>query len=1118
MLASSAPAPKPLVRTTYASCIATLANTAARYLDMTQALRADGSLPSVDPETEDGTGAESAYQLLFDVARADLVDYFEAQTKALLTDSDSSVRTAFLGSVSSLCIFFGSAKASEVILSHLNTYLNDKDWQLKCAFFETVVGVGTFLGTVGLEEFVLPLMVQALTDPEDFVVEKVLRSFASLAELGAFQRSKIWELVDIVGRFTMHPNLWIREAAASFLSSATSFVSLADCYCIIAPLIKPYLKYMPADFTELKLLDALKRPLPRPVYDMALSWANNVNKGTFWKPAKHQRSQSFGVADASLNVISARQLATDTLAKAAKTDEDEQWLARLRSLGMTPDDEFKLLALREYIWRVARSRPKDGAGNQGAHLNNVINLKSLGITPQTIFFNDDPKAPEKALQNDDRAGNGKAPRTIAEALAEASTTMNRSPTGEERLGSAGGAGGGLGVASAPAVGRQADAQRSRSKSPSRAGRNPAAHRTAESASTGGQPGGEALARLRPETEATSSDEGGPAPESRSETPDHRTPRRKASAVALMNRAENSKADAATGTTSANAFGTLKAPQLREVSPTRASVCKEKDDEAAGARYRAMHSYDGSDPSVLKLLDALYQEQYPSDVAEFGPLVTPLPRRQQRIKRNTGESTDLPWRPEGGLVALFGEHTAAINRIVIAPDHAFLVSGSDDGTIRVWDTARLERNIAYRSRQTYKHAAGAKIKSICFIENTHCVVSGATDGSVNIIRVDYSQGVGASRYGRLRLLKTYQLQKDEYAMWLEHFKLETYSVLLVATNMSRVVALDLRTMRVMYTLANPVQHGAPTCFCIDRKRAWLLLGTTHGILSLWDLRFRVRVKAWGLPGGMPIHRLSVYPFKGRGRWVCVAGGCIQGEVTVWDIEKSQCREVYRVGGGVGGGGGGGVGGAAGHKDRVKAPEKQYEAWKVDDEKQEGVLSRFATSLEPNGPGGVDRGIRTFVTGMDTLEGVRESRYGFLLTAGSDRKIRFWDMTRIESSSVVSGLDFEEPQPTYTLSQPTQTLIVHVERSPQSAAAAAATTGGPSNRPSSAAGKQSPQPSEAHVSSSAKASVRPPRSTVISIQQQQLLSAHLDSITDVALLEAPYGMIVSGNRSGVIYVFR
>ena len=53
-----------------------------------------------------------------------------------------------------------------MILSHLNTYLNDRDWRLKCSFFETIVGVAVYVGSTNLEEFILPLMVQALTDPE----------------------------------------------------------------------------------------------------------------------------------------------------------------------------------------------------------------------------------------------------------------------------------------------------------------------------------------------------------------------------------------------------------------------------------------------------------------------------------------------------------------------------------------------------------------------------------------------------------------------------------------------------------------------------------------------------------------------------------------------------------------------------------------------------------------------------------------------------------------------------------------------------------------------------------------------------------------------------------------
>ena len=54
LTARSPAKPSPLVRATYASCIASLALTASRFLDMMQALRADGALPTGDPEVEEG--------------------------------------------------------------------------------------------------------------------------------------------------------------------------------------------------------------------------------------------------------------------------------------------------------------------------------------------------------------------------------------------------------------------------------------------------------------------------------------------------------------------------------------------------------------------------------------------------------------------------------------------------------------------------------------------------------------------------------------------------------------------------------------------------------------------------------------------------------------------------------------------------------------------------------------------------------------------------------------------------------------------------------------------------------------------------------------------------------
>ncbi|KAI9705497.1 MAG: Serine/threonine-protein kinase [Candelina mexicana] len=1086
----------PVVRSAYAACLGSLADTSSRFLDMIAALRADGSLPTADSEAEDGIATNSAFQTLFDVARNDLVEHFEAHTKALLTDGNASVRRAFLGSVSSLCIFFGSAKANDVVLSHLNTYLNDKDWMLKCDFFDTIVAIATFVGGISLEEFILPLMVQALTDPEEFVVQKALRSFASMAQLGLFQRSKTWELIDVVGRFTVHPNAWIREAAAHFIASATTYLPPADTQCIIAPLVRPFLKTSITDFGELSLLDALKKPLSRPVFEMAVLWTSKVDKGIFWKPARQQHTFSFGPGSEAIPIISAKDLRKNAFSRIEKNEEDEQWLDRLRNLGLSFDDDLKLLALREYIWRMAPRKPKEGEGNNTAHLNSIITLKQLNVTPQTVFFDENPQFLDPPSPKDNRPSSpDKTPNTITDALLDASTSIDdslarrkKSYVNNRKAKNT------IGSPSLPVPADPFSPRRDWAQAPSSLSSSPRAPAEGQDSSTGvsdvdlkpaspSLPSHSQNGAVKTDKPASLTD--GSLNEARPNTQGHSI-RHKPSAITLMSKNGTAKAFAETSTSSTTAFGKVDGPFLRESTH---SIPVGITNTGTGGRsppirFKGAHTYDGRDPNVLKLLDSLYLENYPADVMDFGPMIAPVSRRQP-IRKSTAQASEQPWRPEAVLVAMFGEHIGPINRVVVAPDHSFFITASDDGTVKIWDTARLERNVAHRSRQTHKHRTGAPVKSICFVENTHCFVSAATDGSVQVVKVNYVSGASATKYGKLQVLREYQLPKGEHVVWSEHYKGEIRSILLLATNLSRIVALDIRSMKLLYSLENPVHHGTPTCFCIDKKHNWLVVGTSHSVLDLWDLRFQVRLNAWGLPGAAPIHQLSVHPMKARNRWVCVAGGTGQGEVTVWDVEKMQCREVYRAGG------------------TGKEGWRGYEPWKVDEEKPETMLSRFATALEPSSNGSADRGIRAFSVGVDTTEDGRESKYGFMVTGGSDRKVRFWDLNRIEASLIVSGLDAEEPKPSFTSSPLSAMLTLNLERSPQSTPMA----------PNAGAGIKVPPNTAAKRSTG-----RPSRSTMISLHQQNLLKSHLDSILDLAFLELPYGMTVSVDRSGVIYVFQ
>ncbi|KAI1386401.1 ARM repeat-containing protein [Hypoxylon trugodes] len=1057
--------PSALVRATYASCLGSLATTASKFLELTAILRAEGSISTADPEVEAGSDPNATFDGLFDNAQNELVELFETHAKALVEDSDASVRRAFLTSVPELCMFFGSAESNDIILTHLNTYLNDRDWMLKCAFFDTIVGISAFLGSTSLEEFSLPLMVQAVTDPEEHVVQAALHSLAELANLGLLSKVKTWELIDVVGRFTMHPNLWIRESAAEYISSATKLLSPADIRCIVLPLVKPFLK--PAiipNFSELDLLDALKKPLSRTIFDLALSWAQKTDRGLFWKAVRQQKQSTFTIASTALAIRSFRELQPQTLNKVQRNDEDEQWLGRLRNMGMSTEDESKLLALREFIWRLSQMRNRDliTQDNIATSLNSIIPLRSLNVKLQTIMF-DETSAEEEPVWQQQISDPDKGPYTIADALLDASMTIDE-PVGRRRraainnhrsrLGSRGGA-----ISPRTRDNRALSPMQTQASSPvDGAGFDES--RRASSTTRG---------RTSQDDDASVSD----APYSA-----RRAIRHQSSALDLLKRKDSGRSVAETGTTEANAFGQVEGPFAQNPPPQITIPDTVTEGGKTGIRTRAAHTYEGNDPSILKMLDNMYVDNYPHDIAQFGPLVAPIMRRKS--SKTSGQSTDEAWKPNGSLVATFSEHTGAINRVLPSPDHLFFITGSDDGSVKVWDSSRLERNVTHRSRQTHKHAQGAKVVALCFIENTHTFISCATDGMVHVVKVDTAVTGGATKYIRLRPLREYQLPAGEYAIWCEHFKQELNSVLVLATNRSRVLGIDLRTMTLLYVLENPVHHGTPTCFCIDRRRNWLLLGTSHGVLDLWDLRFKMRLKGWGLPGKSAIYRLSLHPVKGRGKWVCVAGGTGLGEVTVWDLEKTQCREIYRAGG-------------------AKEGPKEYKSWDVDEDKPEGMLGHFATNIEPTASGNGDRGVRAMVVGSGIMEEQREIRFGYILTGGSDKKLRFWDLMRIENSCVFSGLLGEDAKPSFgTVPTPNQPgLTLNVER---------VSKGGDTDRKG---GKSSKSTSSRE---------KPPRHTVISAEQGQLLRSHLDLILDVAVLEMPYTMTVSVDRSGVIFVFQ
>ena len=159
---------------------------------------------------------------------------------------------------------------------------------------------------------------------------------------------------------------------------------------------------------------------------MAVTWATQSKKGLFWQGAQEQRTFSFGAIGDSMPRIPVHDLQPNGFAQIPKNEEDINWIEKLRNLGMGPDDEWKVISLREYIWRMALSKPRLLSNENPPLAKSTISLQDLGITPHTVFFDESQSFFNLNMRTTDAATGNSRPATIADALLDASRTIDNS--------------------------------------------------------------------------------------------------------------------------------------------------------------------------------------------------------------------------------------------------------------------------------------------------------------------------------------------------------------------------------------------------------------------------------------------------------------------------------------------------------------------------------------------------------------------------------------------------------------------------------------------------------------------------------------------------------------------
>ncbi|XP_062147709.1 serine/threonine-protein kinase VPS15 isoform X2 [Alnus glutinosa] len=268
---------------------------------------------------------------------------------------------------------------------------------------------------------------------------------------------------------------------------------------------------------------------------------------------------------------------------------------------------------------------------------------------------------------------------------------------------------------------------------------------------------------------------------------------------------------------------------------------------------------------------------------------------------TSSIPDSVWRPRGVLVAHLQEHRSAVNDIAVTTDHSFFVSASDDSTVKVWDSRKLEKDISFSSRLTY-HLEGSRALCAAMLRGSAQVIVGACDGMIHMFSVDYiSRGLGnvVEKYSGIADIKKKDIKEGAILSLLNYSADSCFSQMVMFSTQNCGIHLwDTRKNSSSWTLKATPEEGYVSSLVTGPCGNWFVSGSSRGVLTLWDLRFLVPVNSWHYSLPCPIEKMCPFippsnaslPPTAR-PLIYVAAGC--NEVSLWNAENGSCHQVLRV---------------------------------------------------------------------------------------------------------------------------------------------------------------------------------------------------------------------------------
>uniref|UniRef100_A0A8C3PRH9 Phosphoinositide 3-kinase regulatory subunit 4 n=1 Tax=Calidris pygmaea TaxID=425635 RepID=A0A8C3PRH9_9CHAR len=693
-----------IVRLAYAENIALLAETALRFLELVQLKNLNMENEPNGEEMDETSHPSDNY----DTELQALHEMVQQKVVTLLSDPENIVKQTLMeNGITRLCVFFGRQKANDVLLSHMITFLNDKnDWHLRGAFFDSIVGVAAYVGWQS-SSILKPLLQQGLSDAEEFVIYKALNALTCMCQLGLLQKPHIYEFACDIAPFLCHPNLWIRYGAVGFITVVAQYLNIADVYCKLMPYLHPFITQPIIQIDkEIVLLSVLKEPVSRSIFDYVL------------------RSKDITSLFRHLQM---RQKKRNGVLPDCPPPEDPaiaQLLKKLLSQGMTEEEEDKLLALKDFMLKSNKAKANivDQSHLHDSSQKGVIDLSALGITGRQVDLVKTKQEP------DDKR-----------ARKHVKQDSNVNEEWKSMFGS-----------------------------------------------------------LEPTNISQ------PIPKGHGQTSDP-----EAIQAGKPLRSESSAGICATLSSSPQTSdGTVVQPR----KPTIQVLSSSASPSAHQLRITTCKT---------ELQQLIQQKREQCNAERLA---------KQMMENAEWESKPPPpgWRPKGLLVAHLHEHKSAVNRIRVSDEHSIFATCSNDGTVKIWNSQKMEgKTTTTRSILTYARIGG-HVKTLTFCQGSHYLAIASDNGAIQLLGIEASKLPKSPKIHPIQS-RSLDLKDDGCVVDMHHFNSGAQSVLAYATVNGSLVGWDLRSSSNAWTLKHDLKLGLITSFAVDIHQCWLCIDTYSACL-------------------------------------------------------------------------------------------------------------------------------------------------------------------------------------------------------------------------------------------------------------------------------------------------